>query len=99
MFKWAAVVSCIHSVSRPSISSGEAADRYRRAEMDMGRRPSAPSLATPGKRVIEAEVPDRGDPSSDEVGNQIVQPDLLQRDERQPVDEQPSRIDRPVQQG
>ena len=86
MSKRAAVVSCIHSVSRPSISSGEAADRYRRAEMDMGR-PSAPSLATPGKRVIQAEVPDRGDPSSDEVGNQVVQPDLLQGDERQPVDE------------
>ena len=47
--------------------------------------------------MIQAEVPDRGNPSSDEVRNQIVESGLMQGDERQPVDEQPSGIDRPVQ--
>ena len=31
--RWAAVVWCIHDLERPSISSGEAAEQYRRAEM------------------------------------------------------------------
>src|SRR5918994_1060520 len=53
----------------------------------------------PGERVIETEIPDRGNASADEVGNQVIESDAMQGRQRQPVDEQPSGIDRPIEQG
>ena len=49
--------------------------------------------------MIQAEVPNGSDPSSDQVGNQIIQSNSMQRNKREPVDEQSTGVDRSVHQG
>src|SRR4051794_31610154 len=56
-------------------------------------------LPSPGKRVVQTEVPNCRDACSDQVGNQVVDADSLQGNQCHPVDEQSTRIDGTVKEG
>src|SRR3712207_188499 len=57
-----------------------------------------PGLGAPGDEMIEAEVPDGGNAGADEVGHQVVEPDLVVQVEEHPVvDQEAAGVDRPVE--